>query len=69
MPDERLPPFPDALLDAAKKDAAIAFLRGLRLPARIASTHLGRWAAYVGVTLDRGDYFRVRGDVSHPSVR
>lgn len=58
----RLPPFPDELLAAEKKEQVITWLRGWELPPHIASGHFGRWAAYLGVTLTRADYVAVRRD-------
>lgn len=52
----RLPPFEDEQLDAAKKPAVVAFLRGLDLEPRLAARHLRRWAEVVGVALERADY-------------
>lgn len=64
MAEERLPPFPDELLVAEKKEQVIAFLRGQGLPSRIASWHLLRWAQVVGLSLTREDVARVRSDLS-----
>lgn len=60
----RLPPFPDELLVPEKREDAIRFLRGFELPSRVASRHLGRWAEYVGVVLERRDYAAVRRGLS-----
>jgi len=59
LTDARLPPFPDELMQLDKKEAVIAFLRGLGLPYWIASSHLSRWALYVGADLERRDYISV----------
>jgi hypothetical protein len=59
MSSDLLPPWPDELLVPEMKERAIAHLRGLGIPSRIAASHLTRWAAYVGVTLDRRDYASV----------
>jgi len=56
----RLPPFPDELLEASKKARVIAWLRSLELPPWVASHHLGRWAAHLGVELAREDYHQLR---------
>ncbi len=52
----RLPPFPDELLAAEKKEDVIILLRGLELPYWIASSHFSRWSQYVGIRLTRRDY-------------
>jgi hypothetical protein len=66
MSQARLPPFPDELLFADRKNDAIAFLRRLGLPYWIASAHLGRWAAVVGVELDRLDHLALGRFVKAP---
>ena len=58
-PPARLSPFPDGLLEPELKEQAIEFLLSLGLPYYIASAHLGRWAAYVGVELGQADYWAV----------
>lgn len=63
MPDLRLSPFPDAVTLSGDKWRAIAFLRGLSLPAHIATAHLKRWAAYNGQQLTRNDYAQVEGEL------
>jgi hypothetical protein len=57
-----LPPWPDELLVPEKLELAIAFLRGLNLPSRYASAHLGRWAAFLELELEPRVYRAVRGD-------
>lgn len=58
-PPTRLSPFPDDVLERDRKEQAIEFLLSLGLPYYIASAHLGRWAAYVGVELSREDYWTI----------
>jgi hypothetical protein len=65
MPNDRLPPFPDYIALAGTLDQAVAFLRGLQLPSRIAADHLTRWGQVRGVELTRDDYARVRADLPH----
>ncbi len=52
---QRLPPFPDELLDRARKADAIRFLTWLGLPFRIAAEHLKRWGDVAGVPITRSD--------------
>ena len=58
-PFGRLPPFPDEVLEPERKQQAIEFLLSLGLPYYIASAHLGRWGAYVGVELGQADYWAI----------
>ena len=61
MPEERiLPPFDDELVTGGRKEDAILFLLELRLPARIAASHLSRWGEVSGVTVTVSDIARVR---------
>jgi hypothetical protein len=59
----RFPPWPDELLDAARKDDAIKWLLQHGVPSRIAAAALQRWGAYVGAELTGADYKRVRRDL------
>jgi len=52
---QRLPPFPDELLEPARKADAIRLLRWLGLPFRIAAEHLKRWGDVAGVPITTSD--------------
>jgi hypothetical protein len=52
---QRLPPFPDELLEPARKGDAIRLLRWLGLPFRIKADHLKRWGDVVDVPISRSD--------------
>jgi hypothetical protein len=52
---QRLPPFPDELLEPLRKADAIRLLRWLGLPFRIAAEHLKRWGDVAGVPITRDD--------------
>lgn len=52
---QRLPPFPDELLDRFRKADAIRLLSWLGLPFRISSSHLKRWGELVGTPITRSD--------------
>lgn len=56
MAQQRLPPFPDELLEPARKADAIRLLRWLELPSRLARGHLQRWGEVAGVELEPRDY-------------
>jgi hypothetical protein len=58
-PGERLPPFPDELLDPARVEAVVTFIQQQDMPSRYRRAWLGRWAQYVGLELDRSFYDRV----------
>lgn len=65
MPEDRiLPPFPDDMITHPDKSATIAYLRGLGLPSRIASKHLGRWGKMTETEITPRDYRAVRDDLS-----
>lgn len=64
VPAGRLPPWPDDLLVGEKKELALAYLRGLGLPSRVASRHLTAWGAYTGTEITRRDRAVIRRDVS-----
>jgi len=64
MSTTRLPPFPDQLLDPAKKDLVIGWLRGRETPSRIARSMLQRWALVAGVELEPSDYHAVSSKIS-----
>lgn len=68
MPELRLSPFPDDVTTSGDRWKAIAFLRGLSLPAHIATTHLARWAAYNGQVLTAFDYAQVKGQLHTRSL-
>lgn len=68
MPEERLlPPFPNFIVHARDKTAALAFLRGLDLPGRFVALHLQRYGEYTGVVMTPDDYRAARG--GHPANR
>lgn len=48
---QRLPPFPDELLERARLADAIKLLSWLGLPFRIAAEHLKRWGDVAGVEI------------------
>lgn len=52
---QRLPPFPDELLDRARLSDAIRLLTWLGLPFRIAAEHLKRWGDVAGVKVTEED--------------
>jgi hypothetical protein len=58
-PQPRLSPFDDDMLAPDQKERAVELLLSLGLPYWIASSHLGRWARYVGVELTREDFWSV----------
>lgn len=55
-----LPPFPDELVKPEEKERAIAFLRGLRLPRRMMTTHLARWSLMTGREIPPGEMRALR---------
>ena len=59
---QRLPPFPDELLDPARKGDAIRLLRWLGIPFRLAAAHLKRWGDVVGVPIDTFDLELLRDE-------
>lgn len=59
-----LPPWPNELLVSEKRELAIAFLKGLQLPARYAGWHLQRWGNWTRTPLTRRDFVAVRRDLS-----
>lgn len=61
-----LPPWPNELLVAEKKELAIAHLRGLRIPSRIAARHLQRWGEFTGAELEPRDFAAVRFSAGSP---
>lgn len=52
---QRLPPFPDELLDRSRKADAIRLLTWLGLPFRIAASHLKRWGDVAGAEITTSD--------------
>ena len=58
---QRLPPWPDELLDRFSKGDAIKLLSWLDLPFRISSAHLKRWGDVVGVPITTSDLERLPG--------
>lgn len=58
---QRLPPFPDELLDRARKADAIRLLKWLGLPFRIAAEHLKRWGDVAGVPITQDDLELLQG--------
>jgi hypothetical protein len=48
---QRLPPFPDELLDRARLADVIKLLTWLGLPFRVAAAHLKRWGDVAGVPI------------------
>jgi len=53
---DRLPPFPNSIVELRDKWRAIAFLLSLRLPPHIATKHLRRWGQVADVPLGAADY-------------
>lgn len=51
-----LEPFPNGLLDPARKAEVIGWINTTAVPVRYRAHHLQRWAEYVGVTLTGADY-------------
>ncbi len=68
MAEQRLPPFPDDLVERRSLDEAIGFLIGLRLPSRFAAHHLRRYALTTGLEVRREHFERVR-QVEPPRAR
>lgn len=58
---QRLPPFPDELLDRSRKGDAIRLLRWLELPFRLSASHLKRWGDVAGVPITIADLELLEG--------
>jgi hypothetical protein len=54
-PSTRLPPIPDRLVSARMKDAFLGWLSGQAIPTRYRLQWATKWAAVVGVELERAD--------------
>jgi len=52
---QRLPPFPDELLEPVRKGDVIRLLTWLGLPFRISAEHLKRWGDVAGVKITTSD--------------
>lgn len=55
----RLPPYPNELMSALKRQAALAYLVQARLPAWRARQLWARWCRYVNVAPLREDYHQL----------
>lgn len=52
---QRLPPFPDELLERARLGDVIRLLRWLDIPFRLAAEHLKRWGEVTGTPITRAE--------------